>query len=69
MTGTGSKRALNGWHHPAACDNGGKETAMERHNLFVPDKLAYARGERPQVPCILCAAGILFAAGRCSQPP
>ncbi|MBC7543795.1 MAG: HIT domain-containing protein [Candidatus Sericytochromatia bacterium] len=29
---------------------------MERHNLFVPNKLAYARGERPSVPCILCAA-------------
>lgn len=29
---------------------------MERHNLFVPNKLAYARGERPDVPCILCAA-------------
>jgi ATP adenylyltransferase len=29
---------------------------MERDNLFVPNKLAYARGERPDVPCILCAA-------------
>lgn len=29
---------------------------MERHNLFVPSKLAYAKGERPDVPCILCAA-------------
>ena len=29
---------------------------MERDNLFVPNKLAYAKGERPDVPCILCAA-------------
>lgn len=28
---------------------------MRRTNLFVPDKLAYAHGERPNVPCILCA--------------
>ena len=28
---------------------------MTRYNLFVPDKLAYARGERPEVSCILCA--------------
>ncbi len=27
-----------------------------RHNLFVPNKMSYARGKnRPDVPCILCA--------------
>lgn len=28
---------------------------MKRQNLFAPDKLPYAQGERPGVPCILCA--------------
>lgn len=28
---------------------------IKRHNLFVPDKLEYAKGERPPVECILCA--------------
>ena len=27
-----------------------------RHNLFVPNKMPYAKGKnRPDVPCILCA--------------
>lgn len=26
-----------------------------RHNLFAPTKFSYARGERPDVKCILCA--------------
>ena len=28
---------------------------LKRNNLFVPDKLEYAKGERPPVECILCA--------------
>ncbi|HAV43220.1 TPA: HIT family hydrolase [bacterium] len=28
---------------------------MERGNLFIPGKLPYARGKRPEVDCILCA--------------
>ena len=27
---------------------------LKRQNLFIPDKMAYAKGERPQVDCILC---------------
>lgn len=28
---------------------------IKRNNLFVPDKLEYAKGARPPVSCILCA--------------
>ena len=28
---------------------------LKRQNLFIPDKMAYAKGQRPEVDCILCA--------------
>ncbi len=36
------------------------EEMTSRNNLFVPDKMAYAKGRRPAVECILCEV----AAGR-----
>lgn len=36
-------------------EDGDLSRMMQRQNLFTPDKLPYAQGERPDVPCILCA--------------